>query len=233
MKKAFLFLLLGGTLVTANAQTADEVVTKHIEALGGKEKLLTLKTLVREGALNYQGMEIPLVLSAEQSKGFRMEINVMGTKGYQVVTPTAGWQYMPFQGSTSVEDMKEDEVKESQDDLDIQGELLDYATKGHKVELAGKEKMDGAECFKLKFTDKNGRVKQIFIDASTYYINKVIATSKAGGEEKTSELGYSNYKKTTDGFIIAHTLTRPEGEVNFEKISTNTTIPEDAFKPAK
>jgi hypothetical protein len=233
MKKILLSFLFIGTLVMAKAQTADEIITKHIEALGGKAKLLTLQTLVREGALNYNGMDIPLTLTSEQSKGFRMDINVMGTKGYQINTMDAGWRYMPFQGSTSVEEMNADQVKEGQDDLDIQGELVDYAAKGHKVELMGKEKNDGAETYKLKLTDKNGLVKQFYIDATTYYINKASRISKVDGQEKVMDVSYSNYKKTAEGFIIAHTVARPEGEVNFEKVTANTKLADDMFKPAK
>jgi hypothetical protein len=232
MKKILLSVLCLGTLIMAQAQTADEVVAKNIEAMGGKDKLLTMQTLVREGAISVQGMDLPLVLSVEQSKGFRMDINVMGTKGYQIYTPTAGWSYMPFQGSSSVEDMPADRVKEGQDNLDIQGDLFNYAAKGHTVELLGKEKMDGVECYKLKMVQKSGLLKTIYIDATTYYINKEVVTSKGSGEEKTSEVSYSNYKKTADGFVIAHTLTRQEGEVNFEKVTVNSKLAEDMFKPS-
>lgn len=227
MKKAFLFLAFCGAMVVAKAQTADEVVNKHIEAMGGKDKLLTLKTVVREGALNYEAMEIPLSFTSEQDKGFKMEINVMGTKGYEIITPTGGWTYMPFQGSTAVEGMTEEQVKQRQDDLDVQGELLDYAAKGHKVELLGKEKLDGVEVYKLKLTPKSGVVKDLYIDAATSYVVKVVVTEK----DKTSEVSYSNYKKTPEGFLFAYTLVRPEGEVTFSKISTNTNLPDNTFRP--
>lgn len=227
MKKAFLFLAICGAMVTAKAQTADEVVNKHIEAMGGKEKLLTLKTLVREGALNYNGMDIPLTLYSEQGAGFKMEINVMGTKGYQIVTPVEGWSYMPFQGQSSVEKMPEDKVKDGQDDLDLQGELVDYAAKGHKVEFQGKEKMDGKEVYKLKLTPKTGLEKTMYLDAATYYLYKVTVTEK----DQTSEVTYSDYKKTPEGFLVANRLIRPEGEVIFTKVATNGKLPDNVFKP--
>ncbi|MBL7781379.1 MAG: hypothetical protein JNM22_09200 [Saprospiraceae bacterium] len=227
MKKTFLSLAFCGAMVVGKAQTADEVVNKHIEAMGGKDKLLTLKTLVREGVLNSIGVEIPITLTSEQDKGFKMEVNVMGTIGYEIITPTGGWIYMPFQGSTGLEYMTEEQVKQGQDDLDVQGELLDYAAKGHKVELLGKEKLDGVEVYKLKLTSRSGMVKDLYIDASTSYVVKVVVTEK----DKTSEVRYSNYKKTPEGFLFAYTLVRPEGEVRFSKISTNTKLPDSTFKP--
>lgn len=227
MKKAFLFLAFCGALVAAKAQTADEVVNKHIAAMGGKEKLATLKTLVREGALNYNGMDIPLTLYSEQDKGFKMVIDVMGTKGYQIVTPTEGWSYMPFQGQSSVEKIPEDKLKNGQDDLDLQGELVDYAAKGHKVEFLGKEKQDGLEVYKLKLTPKVGVEKTMYIDVATNYLHKVSVTEK----DQVSEVTYSNYKKTPEGFVVANTLVRPEGEVVFSKVTTNGKLPDNVFKP--
>jgi len=225
MKKAFLFLAFCGALVAAKAQTADEVVNKHVAALGGKEKLATLKTMVREGALNYQGMDLPLTLTAEQNKGFKMELNVMGTKYFQIITATEGWSYMPQ--NSGVEKMTADQVKDGQEDLDIQGELFDYAAKGHKVELLGKEKLDGAEVYKLKLTPKSGPAKTIYLDAATYYISKVVVVEK----DKTSEVSYSNYKKSPEGFVFPYSLVRTEGEIIFSKITANTTLTDSAFKP--
>ena len=41
----------------AQGQTVDEVLNKHVEALGGKENLSKIKNIVMEGSLNYQGAD--------------------------------------------------------------------------------------------------------------------------------------------------------------------------------
>lgn len=229
IKKAFLLLVFCGTLVIAKAQTADEVVNKYVEALGGKEKLASLKTLVREGSLNTNGLDIPLTLTAEQDKGFKMELDVMGTVGYVIVTPKEGWKFMPFQGATTVEKMPEDEVTEGQDDLDIQGELFNYAAKGSKVELLSKENLEGIDIYKLQLTLKNGQEKTMYIDVATNYLLRTEVIENGDIEFVI----YKNYKKTTDGYIIAHKLIRQEGSITFSKISTNTKLADDIFKPGK
>ena len=59
-KKSFLsHYCFAESLLTGYAQTVDEVINKHIEAMGGAEKLKSLKSLYMEGvAVMQNGNEI-------------------------------------------------------------------------------------------------------------------------------------------------------------------------------
>ena len=103
------------------AQTAEEIVTKHIEAVGGAAAWKKVNSIYYEGKMTVQGAEINVTITALNGKGSRQNISVMGMTGYQIVTPTAGWNFMPFQGQTTAEPMTADQLKESADDLDVQG----------------------------------------------------------------------------------------------------------------
>ena len=50
---------------------------------------------------------------------------------------------MPFTGKKDPELMSADEAKEIEEMADIDGPLVDYKSKGHQVELLGKEKIEG------------------------------------------------------------------------------------------
>ena len=117
----------------AQAQTVDEIIDKHVKALGGKENLNKIQNVVMEGSLSIQGTEIALTLTQVHDKLNRQDITAMGMHGFDMMTDKEGWQYMPFQGMQKPEPKTADEVKVSQSDLDIAGPLVDYATKGHKV----------------------------------------------------------------------------------------------------
>jgi hypothetical protein len=212
LKLAALFIAAAFTVTSAKAQTADEIVNKHVEAIGGLDAWKKVTSMVQTGSISFNGMEITVSVTVDNKKGMRRDITLMGMTGYTIVTPTAGWNFMPFQGGqTAPEPMTEEDLKEAQDGLDVHGSLIDYKSKGHSVELLGKEDVDGTECFKIKLTQKGGKVETYFIDPKTYYIVKSVAIMKANGQEAEVTTTYSNYQKLPEGIFVPMLMGVPLG----------------------
>jgi outer membrane lipoprotein-sorting protein len=184
MKKV---LLAAGILLvsftSALAQTADEVVAKYVEAIGGKDKWKNLNSMRVEGQIEVQGISIPYTMNAVHNKGARMEAEFQGMKIIEIVTPTAGWSMNGLQGQAALQPMPEEDLKTKVDQLELQDQLIDYAAKGHTVELMGKDEADGNEYFKLKVVSKGGNERVHFIDTKTYLIYKTESTIKMNGQE--------------------------------------------------
>ena len=238
LKFLSLFVVAALSLATVKAQTADEIVNKHIEAIGGLENWKKVNSMVLTGTMSVQGMSLDVITTVLHNKGSRQDINEMGMNNYQILTPTAGWSFFPIQGQQAPEAMTADDVKEGQTDLDAQGSLIDYKAKGHTVELIGKEDVDGTECFKLKLALKTGKTETYFIDPKTYYIVKLVSIKKANGQEAEVSTGLSNYQKLPEGIVVAMSVSVPFGPgVNFDyiisKVEVNKAIDEAIFKPAK
>jgi len=225
-KLGLLALTILVSVQTTQAQTVDEIVNKNITAMGGKEKLATLKTVRMEGLLNTQGTDVNLVITRSTLVGQRIDISAMGMDGYRINTPTAGWNFMPFMGQTSPEAMKDDQIKAGIAVLDIQGNLFNYKDKGTTVEFLGMEKVDSADCYKLKATLKSGKVMTYFIDTKTNYVVKTVNTQNLNGKESEVASIFSNYKPTADGYIFPWTNIATEGQIDFSKIEAN--VPVDA-----
>jgi hypothetical protein len=103
--------------------------------------------------------------------------------GYQIMTPAGGWNYMPFQGQQKPEPVTEETLKESVDQYDTQGSLVDYKAKGHSIEYLGKEDVEGTEARKLKLTHKSGKTETMFFDPESYLMIRTITKQKANGQE--------------------------------------------------
>lgn len=213
----------------AHAQTADDVIDKYITAMGGKEKMMSLTSVKMTGSFNVQGTDVSVVVTKKQGVGYRLDLSVMGTDNYQLVTPSKGWIFMPIQGQTAPEEMPEDVYKSGQNQMDLQGAFVNYKEKGHTIEMAGKETVDGTECYKLKVTFKNGNKTDYFIDTKTNRLYKTNTKVNANGEEIDAYTVFSNYKQV-DGFWFAFTTTSTRGETNYEKIEANVAVDDSVFK---
>jgi len=230
MKRTLLALLLLVSVNAVKAQTVDEVVDKFLAAVGGKEKLMALNSIKMDGNLNTQGFDVGVVVTVLNGKGARTDISVPGmSEGYRIVTPTKGWNFLPFQGMTGPEDAPEDQVQASQSQLDLQTPLLNYAAKGHKVELQGTEKVDGADCYKLKITYKNGKMATLFINTTTYYRVKSISKTNVNGQEMDVETTYSDFKKLPEGYVFPFSQTNMSGTITFTSIEINKPVDEKIF----
>ncbi len=217
---------------TARAQTADEIVQKHIAAIGGAENWKKLNTVRIKGTMNAGGTELPVTVTYVNMKAVKSEYTMGGMTGYNILTTTKGWNYSPFEGATKPEAMTEAEVKESQDQLDVQGDFIDYKQKGRKVVYLGKDDVEGTECYKLKLTFKNGKEETVFIDAATYYEIRIITKEKANGQEVDGVSNYSNYKKLPEGIVFPMSIDLGGGgPMTVKTVEINKPVDESIFQP--
>ena len=233
MKNLIIFGLFVMAMVVvqfAQAQTVDEIVDKNIAAMGGKEKLMSLKTVKMEGTMSTQGFELAITNTRSNMVGIRLDIEVNGTSNYQVANMTKGAAFWPVRGQDAPEDMEADQYKSAQNQMDLQGAFCNYKDKGTKIELVGKETVDGAETNKLKVTFKNGVVTNYFVDTKTNRIVKTSGMMTIGGQSMEITTGYADYKQNADGYWFAYAITNQQGTITYEKISTNVPIDESIYK---
>lgn len=180
----------------ASAETLDEVLAKHYEAMGGLEKLKAVQSVRLTGKMIMgQGMEAPFVIEKSRPNNFRMEFTFQGMTGIQAYDGKSGWMVMPFSGKKDPESMPAEAVKEMEEQADFDGPLVDWKTKGHAVELIGKEDVEGTPAFKLKSTMKNGNVLTYFIDAETFLTLKEEGKRTVRGTEVESESSVGDYRQ--------------------------------------
>ncbi len=232
MKKILAFVFFAVSLIavqSVSAQTVDDIIAKHLEALGGKEKLLTLNTIKMVGSMSIQGTDVSLTLTKQNNVGSRTDIEVMGTSNYQIVTAAKGTVFMPVQGMTDPQPMPAEQLKAAEVQLDLQSPFLNYKEKGNTVELDGTEKVGDEDNYKLKVTFKNGVVTTYLIGSKNSLVNKTRGKRIVNGEATDMETTLSDYKKNVDGYMFAYAISGPTGDINFDKIDTNIKVDPSIF----
>ncbi len=246
IRKTFAWLLVAGLAgVAAQAQTADEIIAKNLTARGGKDKIKAVQTQRITGKMVMgQGMEAPVVMELARPNKLRMEFTIQGMTGVQAYDGKSGWSVMPFMGKTDPEAMSADEIKQTEDQADMDGPLVDYKEKGHQVEYIGKEDVEGTPAYKLKVTKKNGDVVNVYIDAESYMIIKEAGKVNVRGQEIESETTFGDFKPV-EGVIYPFAIeSKPKGapagmaitvskvEVNPSLEASRFAMPAAAAKPA-
>src|SRR5262245_14350964 len=229
------FALAALMAVPAFAQTADEVIAKNMEARGGLDKIKAIKASRTTGKMVMgQGFEAPFVMMEKRPRQTRMEFSFQGMTGVQAYDGKNGWAIMPFMGKKEPEAVPADQNKMMEEQADMDGPLVDYKTKGHKVELLGKEQVEGADAYKLKLTMKSGKTRTIYLDADSYLEIKMEAKRVVRGAEVEGETTYGDYKEES-GLMVPHTV---ESSVKgapgkqtliFEKFESNPDLPDSLF----
>jgi outer membrane lipoprotein-sorting protein len=224
---SFLAVILLVSFTEAQVQTADQILQKHIEAIGGQELIKDIKSQVMHADITVMGNTLPSEMTVLIGKGFKTEVNFQGQSIIQVATPTGGWILNPLQGMTQAQPLPDDQLKTMQSAYESGGGLYNYKEKGSRLELAGNENIDGVNSHKLRLTDKDGKEIFYFIDPSTYYLLKQETTLSVNGQETNSVMTFSNFQKTDIGLVIPYTFITNQGfevTVNLKKVEFNKDI---------
>jgi outer membrane lipoprotein-sorting protein len=198
MKKLSIFIILLlsiGITLNSYSQTADEVINKHIEALGGLDKLSAIKTMIQTGTFGGGGMEFPVTMTFKRDNKVRMDIEFQGNSQIQAYDGTTAWQISPWQGKKDPEKMPAEGTKSMKEMADFEGQLVNYKQKGYTAELMGKEDMEGSEVYKIKLTDKDNDVTYFYLDSQTYLILKQSSKRKIKEKEIEQDVIYGNYQQ--------------------------------------
>jgi outer membrane lipoprotein-sorting protein len=236
-KSLFAFTLVALAAAGASAQTVDEIIAKHVTAVGGMAKLSAVKSVRMTGKITLgPGLEAPLVIEYKRPKNVRVEFTLQGMTGVQAYDGASAWQIMPFQGNKNPEPMSADERKDIEEEADfVEGPLVNYKEKGHKVELLGKDKVEGSDAYKLKVTLKNGDTQYAYLDADTFLEVKSEGKRMVRGTEVETESFSGDYKEV-EGLMIPHSLesgqkgSTQRQRITFDKIEINPAVEDARFK---
>ena len=224
--------------MTAAAQelTVDQIVAKNLQAKGGLEKSKAQKSLRLSGRMTLgQGLEAPIIIEQKRPGMLRFELTLQNMTAVQAYDGVTAWSVNPFQGKKDPEAMSADDLKDMQEQADVDGPLVDYKEKGHKIELVGREQVEGSDAYKLKVTLKNGDVRYLYLDADTFLEVKQESKRMVRGTEQETESLISGYKEE-GGVMMPHSFesgakgSPQKQKVTIDKVEVNPVIEDARFK---
>ncbi|MFL5331258.1 MAG: VPS10 domain-containing protein [Gemmataceae bacterium] len=234
MRCWLILLMLPFWAVPASAQTADELVSKYITAIGGMEHIQAIKSIRRTTKYVGGGAEIVVVEENKRPNRIRIDTTMMGLTGVDAFDGQQGWKIEPWGGKKDVEPLNEEEMRSFVLAADLDGPLVNYQAKGHKIENLGSEAFEGTDTFKLKVTLKNGDALTYFLDKDTYVPIKIETTRFIRGAERQYETILGNYKQVAGVYFPYSIESGSKGSPRrqqqvIEKIEVNKPIADERF----
>ena len=205
MTRIVVLLAAGLALAVAasHAQTVDEIVARNLAARGGVQRLHAMQTQRLIGRIAFGAdSAMPFVVEIKRPGKMRNEILMQGQIVIQTTGGASGWTVNPLSGSSGVRPLSPDELHNMAGGADIEGPLVDYASKGNRVELMGKVQVEGKDAWKLRVTLADGDVRYDYVDAESYLETKWEGTVRNNGREIGVESWFRDYRPV-NGVMIS------------------------------
>ena len=253
--------------------SAAQIVDKNAAARGGLQAWRAVQTLSLQGKMGAGGnqratlavpvphredlantlprrpveeVQLPFLMDLKRPRKVRLELEFKGQTAVQLYDGTKGWKFRPFLNRNDVEPYTKEELEIASQGEDLDGPLVDYAAKGSRVELAGTEKVEGHDTYKIKVVEKSGHTFHVWIDAKTFLEAKMEGQPRRlDGTKHPVEVYYRDFR-TVDGLQIPFILeTRvlpvgknalglrdtpvPPEKINIDKVVVNPKLDEKLF----
>lgn len=224
-------IVIPAAKVVPEGLTANDVVQDYLAALGGVDKLRSIKALSMETSL--------------EAMGQKMYINVM-QKAPGKMAMSVGNGQMVFQeqkfdgvkgqssqmGQSSI--VTEGPEFESMKDQAVIFKQLAYDMNGTKLELKGIEDVEGVSCYKIAVEKSNGDKSTEYYNIETSLLQREVSSQEGpGGQTVTIINDFMNYKDNS-GVKFPYTM-KVAGmmpvpvEMVVEELKVNPELSDDLF----
>jgi outer membrane lipoprotein-sorting protein len=230
--------LLGFEAVSA--QTADEILNKYFEGIGGIEKVKAMKSIKMNGTLVMQQGEFEITMYKKAPDKIKIVMDIMG----QEIIPQAydgdtAWMVNPFTGSSGPQVMPEEQTKQLKEEAAFEDQFINYQEKGYKVYYEGTADVDGITCHMIKLAKADPVTgeessSEYYFDTDTYLQLMIKQSSpQAMGQEILIYL--SDYQDIGNGILMPFVIdTHFQGQsvqkLNLKSIQADVDVPDDFFR---
>jgi hypothetical protein len=152
--------------------TLDQVIARNTEAMGGRAAIEAVQTVEVSLHIKDPGFEVDGVYRAARPGRMRIDIMADGKRVYmERFDGDKGWQWNgkeeKEEGATPTAALRHG--------VELPGNLFglhEMQKRGHRIELSGREPIDGVEYYVLHVTFADGYEASLFVDPQTWRITR-------------------------------------------------------------
>ncbi|HET9990056.1 MAG TPA: hypothetical protein VFQ65_16110, partial [Kofleriaceae bacterium] len=220
----------------AHADQLDDVLARNLTARGGADKLRAIKSLRATGKITLGGGNFSLTAEfgevIDRPNRIRTETTIQGLTQISASDGSDGWTVSPFNGRRDAERASVDDKRQIEQTAELDGPLVDWRTKGHRIEYLGIEDVDGTPAIKLRVTRKDGDLQYVFLDPDTALEIRITTVRKVRGTENIEETDLGEYQQVAGVWLPFSLESGPQGQRRESRIRLERIEPNVAIDPA-
>ncbi|MFA3783985.1 M16 family metallopeptidase [Melioribacteraceae bacterium 4301-Me] len=208
--------------------TAQSILNKYIEAIGGKDNLLKIKDKTTKLSGSIQGMNLTLTMYQK-----------LPNKLYQVLDAGVFKQETIFNGKKGkvvgmgqTIEMTPQQIEKMKAESSMHW-YLDIDSLGVKMELSGMENINGKNAYKVTFTTADGSKIVRYFDTDTGFLIREVNTVDTPQGSFTQTLDFGDYREVQGvkyPFKLSQNLGPNTIDLTVSSIEVNTGLKDDLFE---
>ncbi|MEM7456890.1 MAG: DUF620 domain-containing protein [Planctomycetota bacterium] len=232
---AITFTAQAGSMLHAqdDLPSAQDVITKYVEATGGLEAYQAMTSLKMTGTLTVVGQgvegEMTMMQVHPDKAMMKIELAGLGSEGAGTNGEHA-WSMSMMMGNRLLEGAEADEIKLQSDFR----RMYDPASIYDEITCTGMEAVDGDECYILELVRSGGTTSKDYYSKTSGLLVQSVTTSTTPMGEMQIITMPSEYKEV-GGVMMPHMMVQDMGpakvEIVFDSIEVNGEIDEATFAP--
>src|SRR5438105_8727493 len=154
--------------------TVDEVIERHTKAVGGRAAIEAIQSIEFDLHITDPKFEVDGIYFAARPGKMRIDVNAGGNHIFtEAFDGQKGWQW---EGKGSAQKASTEKATAAlRHGVELPGKLFglyELKSRGHRIELDGREKIDGINYYVLRLTLNDGYCTTLYVDPKTWLITR-------------------------------------------------------------
>jgi len=172
LRGPILFSVVTVLLGCNRALTVDDVIDRNTKAMGGRAAIEAVQSIEVSLHISDPGFEADGIYYAARPGKMRIDVSVGGKHVFtEAFDGQRGWEWNGKESTTA----SPKATAALQHGIELPGKLFglhELEQRGHKIELVGREKIDGTNYYALGVTLKDGYRTTLYVDPTSWLITR-------------------------------------------------------------
>ena len=218
------------------AQNLDSLLLRIMRARGGSGRVHTVRSQRLTGRIALGPTTTgTIVVEQHRPNMIREEITVRGQTLVRAFDGAMGWMQVPSGDTLLVQALTDEDLRNIAAEADFDGALIEPRVKGNRVELVGRDTIDGAPVYVLRVTLRSGFVDTWYVDSASSLPTRWTGQRVANGSTVHFQSDFRDYL-TVDGLRFARVIETGQRDASdrqqliFDHVDINPVLESSRFE---